>query len=556
MTTEVSTGEKVRNVCTGYELKEMFSVATRWLEKNAPTLNALNVFPVPDGDTGTNMLLTMRSTMEEAARIQDNDASAIGQAMARGALMGARGNSGVILSQILKGLADGIGDCATFGPQEMAQAFEKASQVAYKAVSRPREGTMLTVSKDIARAAKEAIASGCSSPEQMLKAVVEEAEKSVERTPELLDVLKEAGVVDAGGKGLYILLEGALHYLRGDAEKLEISEAEFLTARQPAFVAAKSQKAKGKDTEKVFGYCTEFIIKGTELNPEWVRKTVEGKGDSVVVVGDQTMVKVHVHTPHPGAVLEFGSAWGSLHDLKIQNMDDQHEEFVQTRKAPAVPAAGIAIVSVVAGEGLEQVFRSLGTTGIVHGGQTMNPSTQDILSAIDLVPSDKVIVLPNNKNVILTAQQAAKVSKKKVCVLPTRSIPNGVAALIAFNCEMELESNLSEMSKAMQNVKCIEVTKAVRAAKMGKLNIQKGEFIGLVDGKITTSCNNLWRAVTDALDNANLETAEIITLYYGADIDAEEAQSLGKAVQEQHAGLQVDVVAGGQPHYSYIISVE
>jgi len=272
-------------------------------------------------------------------------------------------------------------------------------------------------------------------------------------------------------------------------------------------------------------------------------------------VGDETTIKIHIHTPHPGAIIEFGISLGSLHDLKIQNMDAQHEEFLEMRRAP-ISANSIAVVSVVVGAGLEDVFRSLGATGIIPGGQTMNPSTQEILRAIESVPSDKVIVLPNNKNVVLTAKQAASLSKKKVVVLPTQSIPQGVAALLVFNCEMELESNLSEMAKAQQRVKSVEVTKAIREAKWGKLRIKAGEFIGLIDGKIKTANANLRQAVTSTLKAAEVKKAEIISLYYGCDIVGEEAKSLGRALQTQHPHLQVEVIEGGQPHYSYIVSVE
>lgn len=551
MTTKIFDQEQVKSSCTGRELKEMFSVATRWLEKNADVINAMNVFPVPDGDTGTNMLLTMRSTMEEAARMQDTSAWVIGQAMARGALMGARGNSGVILSQILKGLSDGLGEVDCFGTQEMAKAFERAGELAYKALSKPREGTMLTVSKAIGTAASKAAVAHPTDIVTFMEEIVEETKKAVDRTPEQLDVLKEAGVVDAGGQGLYVMMDGVLHYLRGEAEAVEMMPKQFPTTLQPALVVAKSAKK-----EEVFGYCTEFLIKGADLNPEWIRRTIEAKGDCVVVVGDDTTVKVHIHTTTPGAVLEFGTTWGSLHDLKIQNMDDQHEDFIQLRRTPPIPAADIAVVSVVAGKGLENVFSSLGTTALVSGGQSMNPSTEEILQAIDLVPSDKVIVLPNNKNVILSAQQAAGLCKKTVNVVPTRSIPQGLAALLAFNCEMELERNLLEMSEALQKVKTVEITRAVRAAKVGKLSIKNGEYIGLIDGKIVIASGNLWQSVVSTLETAKLERVEIVTLYYGADISEEEAKSLGKALKDQHPSLEVEVIEGLQPYYSYIISME
>jgi len=551
MVTEVGKQKKPRLSCTGYELREMFSAATRWLEKNASAINALNVFPVPDGDTGTNMLLTMRATMENAARPLSNVTSDVAQAMASGALMGARGNSGVILSQILKGIAEGLNGVVSFGPREMARALDKASVLAYQAMSRPKEGTMLTVIKDVATAARSDVTGNDKDLVSLMELVVQEARKSVERTPELLDVLKEAGVVDAGGQGIYIIFEGILHYLRGEVEEIESLETKSPAILQPALIAAKSLRKK----EEIFGYCTEFIVKGNKLDHDWIRNMIETKGDSIIVVGDETTAKIHIHTPHPGAIIEFGISLGSLHDLKIQNMDDQHEEFLEMRRTP-IPTAGVAVVSVVAGAGLEDVFRSLGATAIIPGGQTMNPSTEEILQAIELVPSDKVIVLPNNKNVILTAQQAASLSKKKVVVLPTRYVPQGIAALLAFSCEMELESNLSEMARAQQGVKSVEVTKAVREAEMGKLRIKDGEFIGLIDGKIKAVSANLQQAVANALKAAEVEKAEIISLYYGCDVLEEEAKSLGQVLQAQHPHLQVEVIEGGQPHYSYIVSVE
>ena len=433
--------------CNGRELREMFCAATRLLDKNVTIINALNVFPVPDGDTGINMLLTMQSTMAEAAGCSDMDTSAVAEAMARGALMGARGNSGVILSQIMRGFAKGFIGQSAFGPAEMAHALEQASIAAYESISRPCEGTMLTVMKDVAAAARDSVVRDGQDLLALMETVVEEARKSVARTPELLDVLREAGVVDAGGQGVAIIMEGILHYLRGEEEQTDVVGDETLSAakeapavRQPAFVAARS----GATEEKAYGYCTELIIKGNDLNQGQIRRWVESQGESALVVGDGETAKVHVHTTHPGTVIEFAISLGSVHDLKIENMDDQHEEFLQVRRAP-LPPSDVSVVAVVSGAGLEDVFRSLGTTAIVSGGQSMNPSCADLLQAIDSVPSDKVIVLPNNKNVIPAAKQASTVAKKKVEVLPTRSISQGLSALMGFNSENEgTESELDE----------------------------------------------------------------------------------------------------------------
>ena len=558
MNTALVNQRNLRLSCSGRELREMFCVATRWLEKNATIINALNIFPVPDGDTGTNMLLTMRSTMAEAAQSPDTNASDIAQAMAHGALMGARGNSGVILSQIMKGFARGFAGQASFGAGEMVHALEQASIAAYGGISRPREGTMLTVIKDVAAAAKSSATPDSQDLLALMEAVVDEAEKSVERTPQLLDVLREAGVVDAGGQGILVILDGILHYLRGEEEQIDLVKDEMVfirkeapVAKQPAFVAAKSMPKE----ERVYGFCTELIIKGTDLNQNQIRRWVESQGESVLVVGDEETIKIHVHTLHPGTVIEFAISLGSVHDLKSQNMDDQHVEFLQMRRAPT-PASDISVVAVVAGAGLEKVFRSLGTTAIVSGGQTMNPSCADILQAIDSVPSDKVIVLPNNKNIIPTARQVVTVAKKKVKVLPTRSIPQGLSALVGFNCEMELDVNLRNMSRAQKRVKSIEVTSAVRDARMGTLQIRKEDYIGLIDGNIKVASSSLNEAVFSAFKAVDAGNAEIVSLFYGDRIDGNEAADLSRLLKEQYPELEIEVVRGGQPHYPYIISIE
>ncbi len=545
-----------RMVCNGRELREMFCHATRWLEKNAAAINSLNVFPVPDGDTGTNMLLTMRSTMAEAANPPDTSAADIAKAMARGALMGARGNSGVILSQIMKGFARGLGDQTSFGPADVANALEQATEAAYQSMSKPREGTMLTVIKDSSLAARNCVSRDGHDLASLMQEVVDEARKSVERTPQLLDVLREAGVVDAGGQGIYVIFEGVLSYLRGEPD-LDDRAANLATkkdmpvAKQPAILAARAMPQDGRK----FGYCTEMIIKGSALSQDRVRYWVESQGDSVLVVADGETTKVHVHTPHPGTIVEFAISIGSVHDLKIQNMDDQHEEFVELRRAPA-PISDVSVVSVVAGVGLEKVFRSLGTSYVVSGGQTMNPSCADLLEAINSVPSQNVVLLPNNKNIIPTAKQAVALADKTVRVLPTRSIPQGLAALVGFNREMQLDTNLKDMTQAQGRVRSIEITTAVRDARRGSLQIARGSFIGLVDGDIKVASTNLEQTVIESLQTVSPETAGIISLFYGDQVEAEQAMQLGDCLKRQYKGVEIEVVAGGQPHYPYIISLE
>lgn len=536
---------------SGRELREMFSVATSCLERNATVINALNVFPVPDGDTGTNMLLTMQSIMAEAERTSDANACDIVQAMARGALMGARGNSGVILSQIMKGFAMGFTGKESFGSGEVAHALRQASVAAYQSMSKPREGTMLTVIKDVASAVENSIAQNDGDLVALMETAVEEAKNSVERTPQLLDVLREAGVVDAGGQGIYVILEGILRFLKDEENDIEPVTRETPVVKLPTFTAANPIPGD----EKAYGYCTELIIKGDDLRQDQIRRWIERQGKSALVVGNEETIKVHVHTFHPGTIIEFAISLGSVHDVKIQNMDDQHEDFLQIPGTPE-PTAGIAIVAVVAGAGLEKAFRSLGATAIIPGGQTMNPSCSDILQAIDSAPADKVIVLPNNKNVIPAAKQAAAAAKKTVKVMPTRSIPQGLSALLGFNCEMELEKNLTEMSRAQERVRSIEITNAVRDARIGTIQIRKGDYISLIDGNIRVACKSLDRAIFDSLQAVDVGNAGIVSLFYGDQINEDEATDLGESIKEKYPDLEIELIQGGQPHYSYIISVE
>jgi len=534
----------------GSELREMFGAAAIWLEKNEAQLNELNVFPVPDGDTGTNMLLTMKSVVAEAQKTSETTASSVAQAMAKGALMGARGNSGVILSQIMKGFAVGLTGKETAGPSELAEALEQAALAAYASMTKPREGTILTVAKDVALAAMVGIQDEYDII-TLMETVVEAARNSVARTPELLDVLRDARVVDAGGQGYYIILAGILNYLRDGEISMEPAEVKTPVFRWQVPVAETSPQ----DDEEAYGYCTELIIKDSVLRPDQVRRWVESQGRSVLVVGDENTVKIHVHTFHPGMVIEYALSLGTVHDLKIQNMDDQHQYFWQK---PATPEKvdDIAIVAVVAGDGLQTVFRSLGAAAVVSGGQTMNPSCADILRAIDSVPSSQVIVLPNNKNIIPAARQAAEATQKTTKVLPTRSIPQGLSALVGFNKEAGLEENLVEMAGNQQRVTSIEITVAVRDARVNNLQIQKGNYIGLIDGELRIASESLGQSVFDALEKADAGNAGIVSLFYGEGVKDQEASELAESIKCEYQRLEIEVIRGSQPHYPYIISVE
>ncbi len=535
----------------GSELREMFGLATTWLEKNADVINALNVFPVPDGDTGTNMLLTMESVMNEAEQVQSTTASEIAHAMAKGALMGARGNSGVILSQIMKGFATGLDGKDKFGPYELADALEQASIAAYAGLSQPREGTMLTVIRDVATAAKNCASQNELDLAAFMEIVVEEARNSVERTPLLLDVLREAGVVDAGGQGVYIILEGILFYLKDEDIGPDLQGRDAPIVKQPSPVNIDAVF----DDDKTYGYCTEMIIKGDELRPDQIRRWVEGQGESVLVVGDNDTVKIHVHTFHPGTIIEFAISLGTLHDLKIQNMNDQHEDFLQIPNTLG-NSTDSAVIAAVAGEGIEKTFRSLGVTTIIPGGQTMNPSCSDILEAINSVSSNKIIILPNNKNIIPSAKQAARLATKTVEVLPTRSIPQGLSAMINYNPEASLDENVAEMSGFQEQVRTIEITTAIRDARVNNTQIKKGNYMGIIDGDIRIACDSLDQAVFQSLEAVDTDSASIVTLFYGDRVEDDEAAELRDSVKEKYTDLDIELIRGSQPHYSYIISVE
>jgi fatty acid kinase len=546
---------KQSNEINGTEFRDMFAAATNWLEKSAPDIDALNVFPVPDGDTGTNMLLTMRSTVEEAFKVTDPSVSAMAQAMANGALMGARGNSGVILSQIWSGMAQGLCDKQTFNGKDLAAALSQASDTAYKGLSNPVEGTILTVIKDVSKASQKQALKNGGDVVSVMEAAVNAASESVANTPTLLPVLKEAGVVDAGGQALFTLLDGALRFLRGEAELMQFRKPQLVASKIPMTpITVTAPESVGAD-EIPYGYCTEFLLKGKELEPEKLKKRLVRRGQSLIVVGDDTTVRVHVHTIDPGSIIHFATALGTVHSVSIRNMDEQHQDFIEMQKSRA-PIADIEILAVAAGSGLSDVFTSLGVAGVVHGGQTMNPSTKDILQAVNNLRSEKVIILPNNKNIILTAEKVQSLTEKHIHVVPSRTIPQGIAALLAFDYEADFDSNTRLMTEALATVKTVEITRAVRSTKLNGLVIKKKQAIGLLDGTIVAVADDPKDALNSTLAKAGLKKAEVITLYYGEDTTEEEAQLSKEEIAAKYPNLQVEVVKGGQPHYNFIGSVE
>ena len=543
------------NNINGREFREMFTAATNWLEKSVSDVDALNVFPVPDGDTGTNMLLTMHSTIEEADRTSNGKISVVSQAMAKGALIGARGNSGVILSQIWCGIARGLAGKDSFDGCDLANALTEAADMAYKGLSNPVEGTVLTVIRDAATAAREQAATDQNDVISVMEAAVNAANESVANTPRLLPVLKEAGVVDAGGQGLYTLLEGALRYLNGEAELMQFRKPQMIASNIPLTPTVFTAPERVSVDEVPFGYCTEFMIKGQELDPDKLRKKLKKKGESLIVVGDENTIRVHIHTLDPGNLIHYGSTLGTLHNVSVRNMDEQHQDFLELQKQRA-PATGVAIVAVVPGDRLSEVFCSLGVSAVVSGGQTMNPSTKDILQAAEHAASDKVIILPNNKNIILTANQVQSLTSKSIKVVPSKTIPQGIAALLAFDYEADFDTNVNIMTEALATVKSIEITRAVRSTQLNGLSIKKKQAIGLLDGALISVNDSTAEVVHEVLDKAEPDKADVVTLYYGEDTKEEDANAVNEAIAAKYPHLQVEVVNGGQPHYEYIISVE
>ena len=536
--------DETANFCSGRGLRRALEASTAWLERHVEIINALNVYPVPDGDTGTNMLLTMRAALQELNNSPAESASAVAHAVSYGALMGARGNSGVILSQLFRGLARSLDKKETFTAQELAEAMTEASAIAYQGVIKPVEGTILTVGREAADAAVAA-AEENNDLLYVLERTVTEARHSVARTPSLLQVLADAGVVDAGGQGLFVILEGALRLLQGKAVETALELAAAVDFR--AF--------EGEE----YGYDTQFVIQGENLNVEEIREAIATMGDSVLVVGDYHTVKVHVHTEEPGTPLNYGAGLGSLSDIVIENMQQQYQEFIRDHVQPPPVAEELgdtAIVVVAPGAGLARVFESLGVSAVVPGGQTMNPSTQEILKAIESLGAEKVIVLPNNVNVIMAARQTRELSQKEVAVVPTRTIPQGISAVLAFNYQADLETNAQVMEQAAHSVSTAEITTATRAAQINGVCVEEGEIIGLLDGELTASGGDLKEIVREMLCQMQADEHEIITIYYGEDIAGAEAEELADEIRAGYSDQEVELVDGGQPHYRYIISAE
>ncbi|MCA1321361.1 DAK2 domain-containing protein [Bacillus tianshenii] len=556
-------------VLNGKRFAQMVIQGANHLSNNAKTVDALNVFPVPDGDTGTNMNLSITSGAKEVKNNVSEHIGKVGSALAKGLLMGARGNSGVILSQLFRGFSKHIESKETITSKDFAQALEAGVQTAYKAVMKPVEGTILTVAKD---AAKKAVSVAKNEEDiiVLMEETLKEANASLKRTPDLLPVLKEVGVVDSGGQGLVYIYEGFLAELKGQRiEDIVPSTTmnELVNAEHHKNVHA------AINTEDIeFGYCTEFMVKFEEdklkANPfteEKFRNDLSIHGDSLLVIADDEIVKVHIHAEQPGDVLTYGQLYGSLINMKIENMREQHSNLLFEEDEYAAPDVTpkenkkrekFGIITVAMGEGIAELFKSIGAKAVIEGGQTMNPSTEDILKAIEEVNADNVIILPNNSNIIMAAKQAAEVADQHVAVIESKTVPQGMAAILAFNPTGELAENEATMKEALKSVKTGQVTFAVRDTNIDGIEIQKNDFMGIYDGKIVLTSKDKKQAAKDLLETMMDDDAEILTVIYGEDVSQEEVDELVEELEESYPDAEVEVHNGKQPLYSFIFSIE
>lgn len=547
----------------------MLEVGGNRLSENAEYVNSLNVFPVPDGDTGTNMNLTYTSGIERVIKQHSDTAGEVGEDLAKGLLMGARGNSGVILSQLFRGFAKAIEGKTTIEAQDLANAFQRGIDTAVKAVMKPVEGTILTVARDSAAAGMQK-AEETDDIIEVMTAVLEEAQTSLENTPNLLPVLKEVGVVDSGGQGLVYIYHGFLESLTGESIPVKSADPNKANVTELAHQENFFNTAHSVASEDIhYGYCTEIMVKigegetvTDEFDYDTFRNHLDGIGDSLLVVSDDEIVKVHVHTETPGEVMNYGQKFGSLVKIKVDNMRLQHDDILdgkgstQTESAPAVERTNLAIIAVAAGEGIENLFKDLGVKSIISGGQTMNPSTNDILDAINKANADNVIILPNNKNIIMAANQAVEVSEIPAAVVETKYISQGLTAMLGYNPDGTLEDNKTAMVAEMANVNSGQVTVAVRDTTVDGLEIHKDHFMGIIDGKIVSEDADLVKETINMINQMIDEDKELVTLIFGEETDQATAELIAEAVEEANEDIEVEIVDGGQPVYHFLASVE
>ncbi len=539
----------------GQTLKRLVEAGLTWLRTNQEVVNALNVFPVPDGDTGTNMVLTMQSAYAEIADSPERHFGKMAHAVAQGALMGARGNSGVILSQIWRGFARGTAEAEHLDGPTLAAALAQARDTAYKGVVRPVEGTILTVIKEVAEAVAQA-AHHTEDPVALLERAVEAADQAVQHTPELLPILKEAGVVDSGGKGLFFILEGMLRWAQGLPLDEPVATVQPLHSLQ--LDEAHEQIEPGQDFEVVVDFRPQ-----APLDLQTFYSQLEEMGTSIQVGEGDGMYRMHIHVPTENlyAPIEYIRTLGTVTKVQIENLLAQMEEIEQERQGAQyelqnIEPGQIAVVVVSPGPGIARAFASLGATAIVEGGQTMNPSTQDLLHAFENLPTDRVIILPNNKNIILAAQAAAEVTVKQVRVVPTRNVPQGLAALLAYQPEGDLDQVAQAMEEAMAEVTSGEITRATRTVEIDGVQVREGQYIALLDGKLILAGDTLEEVLLDLLAQADIEERELVTMFYGGSLSRAQANRLADVVREKFPQVEVELHEGGQPHYCLILSIE
>lgn len=525
--------------------------ANNMLEEQKEIVNALNVFPVPDGDTGTNMSMTFRSAVMELKNYQGDSIGEVSKLVARGALMGARGNSGVILSQILRGMAKGFEHKSEVDAKEFGAALMEGANAAYKAVMKPTEGTILTV---VRAAGESATKSEAEDIGGLMDEVCSHSLVILNKTPEMLPVLKKAKVVDAGGKGLLVLLEGMRDVLLKGLEAVEIREAKAEAV--PAEILDQGEV----EQEIEYGYCTEFFIKSKDADLELFKDKLERIGDSIIVVGSDDIVKVHVHTNEPGYVLSEALKLGDLSKIKIDNMREQHRSIIGEQAAETAEESEekkkYAFVSVAMGTGIKNIFEDLGVDAVIEGGQTMNPSTQDILRSISKLQAENIFVLPNNKNIIMAATQAAELSDKSVYVIQTKTIPQGITAITVFNSDLSPEENVKAMNESVYTVTSGSVTYAVRDTEMDGIEIKEGNILGLIENKITEVGKDPYQVAGDLISKMVTEESELITVFYGSDCDPSKVEKLMESVEEKYSEMDVQYYDGGQPLYYFLMSVE
>jgi len=539
----------------GQSLKRLVEAGLTWLRTNQQTVNALNVFPVPDGDTGTNMVLTMQSAYNEISELGHRSVDDMAAAVSQGALMGARGNSGVILSQLWRGFSRGLQGQEVLDGPGLVRAFAEARDTAYKGVVRPVEGTILTVAKDVAAATEAGLVS-TQDPIEILEIAVKAADESVERTPELLPVLKQAGVVDSGGMGLYFILEGMLRHIYGDSLDTPLASVQPISALE--FESAMQVVEEGQDFEVVVDFYPQ-----NELNLQSFYGKLEEMGTSIQVGEGEGMYRMHIHVPLENRYLpiDFIMGLGTITKVAMENLVAQMDELDQRAKGDYFELANvepgqIAVVTVSPGPGLSRIFASLGVAAIVEGGQTMNPSTQEILAAFENLPTDKVIILPNNKNIIMAANQAKEVTVKNVEVVPSRNVPQGLSALLALDPDGDVEAIAEKMNKSLNLVKAGEITVATRSVEIDGVDVKEGQVIALLDGKLVCSAKSVEEGCMCLLEKAKAGEYELITIFFGEDLSLTEANRISDRVREAYPGQEIEVQDGGQPHYQFIISVE